>query len=120
MQEDKYRQLHVDFELTNNINSAWRISNVLRGERSTTIYHEYPFITKVNYQVIQGYIDFISIDEEITIIDFKSDYVDNENILIERYTPQLNAYKLAIESLFKDKKVNTYIYSFSLNKMIQL
>ena len=38
MQEDKYRQLHVDFELTNNINSAWRISNVLRGERSTTIY----------------------------------------------------------------------------------
>lgn len=38
MQDDKYRQLHVDFELTNNINSAWRIADILRGERSTTIY----------------------------------------------------------------------------------
>ena len=37
MQEDKYRQFHIDFELTNNINSAWRISDILRG-RSTSIY----------------------------------------------------------------------------------
>ena len=38
MQEDKYRQSHVNFELTNNINSAWRIGDILRGERSTTLY----------------------------------------------------------------------------------
>lgn len=38
MQEDKYRQLHVDFELTNNINSVWRIADILRGKRSTTLY----------------------------------------------------------------------------------
>lgn len=37
MQEDKYRQFHIDFELTNNINSAWRISDILRG-RSISIY----------------------------------------------------------------------------------
>ena len=37
MQEDKYRQFHINFELTNNINSAWRISDILRG-RSTSIY----------------------------------------------------------------------------------
>lgn len=37
MQEDKYRQFHIDFELTNNINLAWRISDILRG-RSTSIY----------------------------------------------------------------------------------
>ncbi|MBR5503836.1 MAG: hypothetical protein IKV87_05280, partial [Methanobrevibacter sp.] len=38
MQEDKYRQFHVDFELTNNINSVWRIANILRGKQSTTVY----------------------------------------------------------------------------------
>lgn len=37
MQEDKYRQFHIDFELTNNINSAWRISDILRG-RTISIY----------------------------------------------------------------------------------
>lgn len=37
MQEDKYKQFHIDFELTNNINSAWRISDILRG-RSISIY----------------------------------------------------------------------------------
>lgn len=38
MQEDKYRQSHVDFELTNNIDSVWRIANILRGKQSTTVY----------------------------------------------------------------------------------
>lgn len=38
MQEDKYRQSHVNFELTNNINSAWRIADIIRGGRSTSLY----------------------------------------------------------------------------------
>ena len=38
MQDDKHRQLHVDFELTNNLNSVWRIDDIFSGERSTTIY----------------------------------------------------------------------------------
>lgn len=33
MQEDKYRQLHVDFELTNNINTAKRMMGSLPGDR---------------------------------------------------------------------------------------
>lgn len=33
MQEDKYRQLHVDFELTNNFSTAKRIMRTLPGDR---------------------------------------------------------------------------------------
>ena len=33
MQEDKYRQLHVDFELTNNINTARKMMIGLPGDR---------------------------------------------------------------------------------------
>ena len=123
--KDMIMDISKQYSLTCN---SWILNNLLnlnKNElfnqlRNTTIYHEYPFITKVNNQVIQGYIDFISIDDEITIIDFKSDHVDNKEVLVERYTPQINAYRLAIESLYKDKKVNTYIYSFSLNEMIQI
>ena len=38
MQEDKYRQLHVDFELTNNINTAWRMADIIRGTDTSKIY----------------------------------------------------------------------------------
>ena len=33
MQEDKYRQLYVDFELTNNINTVQRMMGNIRGDR---------------------------------------------------------------------------------------
>ena len=31
MQENKYRQFHIDYELTNNINNAWRIISTING-----------------------------------------------------------------------------------------
>lgn len=38
MQEDKHRQLHVDFELTNNINTARRMMGKLPGNRTLIIH----------------------------------------------------------------------------------
>ena len=50
--------------------------------RNTKIYHEYPFIVQDKESVLQGYIDYLSIGNKIVLIDFKSDYVANDNILI--------------------------------------
>ena len=55
----------------------------------------------------------ITLPDGITIIDFKSDYVDNKDILIDRYTPQINAYRLAIESLFKGKIYLRILWEYS-------
>lgn len=86
--------------------------------RHTDIYHEYPFIVQSENTIIQGNIDYLSIGVVITIIDFKSDQVNDEQILIERYQSQIEAYRKAIQILYPSQKVNSYIYSFSLNRMI--
>jgi ATP-dependent helicase/nuclease subunit A len=54
------------------------------------------------------------------VLDFKSDDVNDESILVERYNSQLLLYKKAIEGIFKGKKVKRVIYSFKLNKAIWL
>lgn len=88
--------------------------------RKTEIYHEYPFIVLDDHSLLQGYIDFLSIDEKIVLIDFKSDAVNDEQILIDRYHSQIQVYKKALSLLFENKNIETYIYSFHLSKMISL
>ena len=95
-------------------------NDILRSLQNTKIYHEYPFLVQDGNTVLHGYMDFLSIGDKITLIDFKSDEVREEKILIERYTSQLMAYKNACQILFKDKKIQAYIYSFSLAKMIEI
>lgn len=51
MQEDKYRQLHVDFELTNNINTARKMMIGLPGDRILTLHQvisllEYKYLSE--------------------------------------------------------------------------
>ena len=70
--------------------------------------------------VLQGYIDYLSVGDKIVLIDFKSDYVDSDDIFIQRYHSQIEAYKKALTILFSNKDIETYIYSFYLSKMIKL
>ncbi|MGN1344492.1 MAG: UvrD-helicase domain-containing protein [Traorella sp.] len=88
--------------------------------RKTAIYHEYPFIVQDDAYVYQGFIDYISFGDIITILDFKSDFVNDEQTLINRYESQLNTYQKAISLLFPGSAIKTYIYSFHLNQMIEL
>ena len=46
----------------------------------------------------------------ISILDFKTDTVQNETELIDKYHAQLDAYKKAIHIIEPDKKIKTYIY----------
>ncbi len=51
-------------------------------------------------------------EDEIIIIDFKTDATDNENKLIDMYAAQLQTYKYSMKKI-TDLPVKTYIYAFS-------
>lgn len=114
-------QYHLEFDkyLMNDLLKLDK-NEFFQSLRSTQIYHEYPFIVQHEQSVLQGYIDYLSIGEKIVLIDFKSDYVETEDILIERYHSQIESYKIALTLLFPNKEIETYLYSFHLSKMIEI
>ena len=77
--------------------------------------------------LIQGVIDsFFINDEGITLIDYKTDYVDKENISEEiekiknKYDKQLNLYKMALEGIIGIKVIRKYIYLYRINEWVVL
>ncbi|RHB02288.1 UvrD-helicase domain-containing protein [Holdemanella biformis] len=81
---------------------------------------EQSYIIEEKNQVVHGFMDLVIYKEdEMIIVDFKSDAVDNEQKLIDLYTIQLQTYKKAMKKL-TNLPINTYIYSFSLSKCIYL
>lgn len=95
-------------------------NEIFNNLRKSQIYHEYPFLVKIDETLFTGAMDFLAIDEIITLIDFKSDLVSDEKILSERYQPQMDIYVQALHHLFPEKKVVAYLYSFHLAQMIQV
>ena len=74
-------------------------------------------------QLLQGIIDAYGEDEEgIWLFDYKTDYVrpGQEQLLLDRYRKQMLYYKTALEQLLEQKVVHTYIYSFTLEKYIEV
>lgn len=71
--------------------------------------------------VVQGVIDALLINGDCgEIIDYKTDRVENEDELIERYRSQMSVYKKAAEECFGLENVKVTLYSFSLSKEISL
>lgn len=72
--------------------------------------------------LVQGIIDlyYISQNNELVLVDFKTDFVENqdEHILIDKYKLQLDLYKRALESATGRKVDRVYIYSTYLEKEI--
>lgn len=106
-----------------------------RISKANEIYREYPFMFSKNageimeieekFQnekvLVQGIADCIIIENgEFTVIDYKTDNVKSEEILIERYAPQLSLYLEALEEKFKMPAKEKIIYSFKLGKEIKL
>lgn len=74
-----------------------------------------------NQTMIQGVADCIFFEgDEFVIVDYKTDYVDDAQILKDRYTAQLEIYKTALEQSFKAKAKELVIYSFWLGHEIVL
>lgn len=81
---------------------------------------EQSYIIEEKNQVVHGFMDLVIYKEdEVIIVDFKTDAVDNEKKLIDLYAIQLQTYKKAMKKL-TNVPINTYIYVFSLSKCIYL
>ena len=68
--------------------------------------------------LVQGVIDlyYINANDELVLVDYKTDYVQNEEELILKYNKQLKLYKKALENALNKKVSKVYIYSTHLNK----
>ena len=72
--------------------------------------------------LVQGIIDLYTItqNDEIILVDYKTDFVEDENVLIKKYYNQLKIYKEALEDALNKTVKEIYIYSIYLNKEIQV
>lgn len=72
--------------------------------------------------LVQGIIDLYYIDKEgnLNLVDYKTDYVQNENELVLKYKQQLVLYKKALERALKMKVNKSIIYSTYLKKEVEL
>lgn len=116
-----------------NINRILRFFKNEIGKRvinSKNVYREFPFQMRVKstdiYKnlpeeyakeeiVVQGIIDlFFKENNEIILVDYKNDYVNDDNIdeIIKKYTYQINYYKKALEIITDLKVKEKYLYLF--------
>jgi ATP-dependent helicase/nuclease subunit A len=97
------------------------------------IYKEAPFyydidateITKEDIHekiLVQGIIDlyYINKDNQMILVDYKTDFVKQEEELVSKYIKQLEIYKRALEEATGKKVEKTYIYSIYLQKAIEI
>ena len=78
--------------------------------------------SKISNSQIQGIIDLYYINQNgnITLVDFKTDNLEEEEMFIQKYNIQLDIYKRALEKLTGISVEKTYIYSFKLGKEIEI
>ncbi len=99
--------------------------------KSKRVYKEAPFEIEINISditdivskekvILQGIIDcYFYEDDEIVLVDFKSDYYDDIEEIKEKYRQQLHLYAHAIEKITTKKVKNKFLYLFSTKSMIQ-
>ena len=103
--------------LNSNIGKAIKKAKLVKREEEFILKN-----SSFSKNVIQGVIDLYYIDENdnLILVDFKTDNLETKKDFIDRYEKQLLIYKEALEKLLKKQVYKTYIYSFKLNKEIDL
>ena len=97
-------------------------SAALRGE----LYREKPFVMQKDDILIQGIIDVFWLEEDnIVLLDYKTDRVEHASELVLRYETQLSLYADALERYFsagEQKKTagEKLIYSFRLQEVVKI
>ena len=85
------------------------------------VFKEYPFITKKDNKIINGTMDLVLInDEEVIIVDYKTNKNMNKNELIDLYKNQLDIYGNIMKKVYPNHKIYKYIYAFELDEAIAL
>jgi len=99
-----------------------------RGE----LFQEQPFVIALpaseveegrtdEFVLVQGIIDaFFYEKDEIVIVDYKTDRVNQEEELISRYHSQLDYYEKALTMMTGKKVKERFLYSFALKKIVSV
>lgn len=98
-------------EVSDFVNGALAL-RMKRADECGHLYREQPFIFKDEDMLIQGIIDawFLE-DDEIVIVDYKTDRVDDVTELVDRYHVQLEYYARALSSMIDKPVRELIIYS---------
>lgn len=82
---------------------------------------ELPFVLKQPDRWVHGTIDLLARkDDEVVLIDFKTDRAVTPQILKERYQGQLAAYRQAVSQAYPGAVIHTRLYSFDLEAYVDL
>lgn len=96
-------------------------SRMRKASRRGQLYREQPFMFSCNDLLIQGIIDAYFIeDEEIVIVDYKTDRVDDINELTERYHVQLEYYGMALSAMLDKPVRDLIIYSTRFKNTVKV
>lgn len=82
---------------------------------------ECPYCTKEEDAYVHGFMDLVVfLDNEIVIVDFKSDNAFDATSLVRKYRSQLETYRQAMKQIQPDMQISAWIYSFTLQEMIEI
>lgn len=102
-----------------NADHVWREKKFMVAAAQLDIKAELMNVLKKSDGMIKGIIDLMfEENNELVIVDYKSDRGVSEQKLAERYNVQLQLYKSAIELIMNKKVKSAYLYSFELKKAI--
>lgn len=105
------------------------------AKENGALYREQPFVIGVHAGevlpetdsddtvLVQGIIDaFFETEDGIVLMDYKTDHIEQgeEQVLVLRYREQIQLYARALESITGKKVIKRILYSFSLNKAIEV
>jgi len=100
---------------------AFYADPVIRCVENAQWIHEFPFYALINQEVWHGYMDLVVIsDTDITLIDYKTDRVEDPQVLVELYQEQLQAYMRVLRQMHPTKAVKAYLYSLKFSKFIPI
>ncbi len=92
-----------------------------KADKKDLLYREQPFVIELDGNLIQGIIDAYFIeDDEIVVVDYKTDRVNESKTLVDRYELQLDYYARALERILGQRVKEKIIYSTALVKGITL
>ncbi len=108
-------------------------SRMIQAKQRGQLYKEQPFVLSIQANrvdpefpseetiLVQGIIDvFFEEENELVVLDYKTDFVSEPRELIDRYKTQLEYYGEALEKLTGKRVKERWIYSFALGMQFQI
>ncbi len=129
---EEYRAAVRDIKVADFLQTSLA-ARMIAADRQGKLFKEQPFVIGLGADrlgegfspeetiLIQGIIDvFFEEDGQLVVMDYKTDAVKTPAELLDRYRKQLDYYEEALEQLTGKRVKEKIIYSFALNKEIQV